>query len=162
SDAEAAGAAIVYRTRGAGGHHEDTRTVVETASTDGTTHTIGCRTFINVAGLGARDIAAHFRGRRRDIPEIVFAQGNFLRYAGALPFQTLIVPVGETLSGGGAFTIDTGGQGKFGPDLELTDRVDYAVDPERSGHFITSIQRFYPAVDPSRLSPNYSGIRPRL
>ena len=123
---------------------------------------MSCDILINAAGLGARDIAAHFLGRLSELPEIVFAKGNFFSYSGSRPFETPVVPLGDTLRGGGAFTIDTGGQGKFGPDLEIASSVNYAVDPARIGQFIASIRRFFPDVDPSRLAPNFSGIRPQI
>jgi L-2-hydroxyglutarate oxidase LhgO len=159
-DAEAAGATVAYRTRVTAGYHDGAHAVIQTESAGGVRHTIGCRSLINAAGLGARDIAVHFRGSLPTLPQIVLSKGSFFSYSGALPFDTLVVPIGETLSGGGAFTIDTGGQGKFGPDRELIDRIDYAVDPARLRNFAECIRRFYPAVDVSRLSPNYSGIRP--
>jgi L-2-hydroxyglutarate oxidase LhgO len=161
-DAEAAGAIVVYRSRIVGGEPGDDGAIVETMSADGTTTLLRCRTLVNAAGLGARDIAEALFGRIPAIPEIDFAKGNFFSYAGARPFEVLIVPIGDTLAGGGAFTIDIGGQGKFGPDLEWTDRVDYRVDGERSATFAATIRRFFPGVDPTRLAPSYAGIRPRV
>ncbi len=72
------------------------------------------------------------------------------------------MPLGDTLAGGGAFTIDIGGQGKFGPDLEWSERIDYIVDGDRVPSFIARIRRFFPDVEGSRLAPNYAGIRPRV
>jgi L-2-hydroxyglutarate oxidase LhgO len=161
-DAEAAGATIAYRTGVTGGHHAGDRIVLETTGAGGTSHALSCDILINAAGLGARDVAAHFVGRLPDLPEIVFAKGNFFSYSGSRPFETLVVPLGDTLRGGGAFTIDTGGQGKFGPDLEIASAVNYTVDPARLGQFIASIRRFFPDVDASRLAPNFAGIRPQV
>jgi len=160
-DVEAAGATIAYRTRVTGGRHAGDRIVLETTGAGETSHALSCDILINAAGLGARDVAAHFLGRLSELPEIVFAKGNFFSYSGSRPFETLVVPLADTLRGGGAFTIDTGGQGKFGPDLEMVSSVNYAVDPARLGQFIASIRRFFPDVDASRLAPNFSGIRPQ-
>jgi len=160
SDAETGGASIAYRTRVTSGRHAGERIVVETIGPGQTAHALTCHTLINAAGLGARDIATHFRGRLSELPEIILAKGNFFSYSGSPPFQTLIVPVGETLSGGGAFTIDTGGRGKFGGDMEIAARVDYTVDSERRGQFAACIRRYFPDVEFSRLQPDYSGIRP--
>lgn len=161
-DAEAAGATIAYRTRVAGGRHAGDHVILETTGAGETSHALSCDTLINAAGLGARDIAGHFLGRMPDLPEIVYAKGNFFSYSGPRPFETLVVPLGDTLRGGGAFTIDTGGQGKFGPDVENASSVVYAVDPGRGGQFIASIRRFFPDVEASRLAPNFSGIRPQI
>ena len=162
SDAEAAGALVAYRSRVVGGVHANDNVVVEVTDADGTSLALSCRTLVNAAGLGARAIALTLRGQLPSAPEVVFAKGNFFGYSGTRPFDTLIVPLGDTLAGGGAFTIDTGGQGKFGPDLEWADGVDYTVDSGRAPGFVASIRRFFPEVDPARLSPNYSGIRPRI
>jgi L-2-hydroxyglutarate oxidase LhgO len=162
-DAEAAGATIVYRTRVVSGNAAAAEgIIVQTTGVNGEAMQLKCRTLINAAGLGARALALSLHERPADVPSIDFAKGNFFSYSGALPFQTLIVPLGETLAAGGAFTIDNGGQGKFGPDLEWASRVDYTVDPQRAPTFVAGIRRFFPDVDPSRLTPNYSGIRPRV
>jgi L-2-hydroxyglutarate oxidase LhgO len=161
-DAEAAGAMVAYRTYVGGGTSVGGLTAVETIGADGTATQIRCRTLINAAGLGARAVAQSLRGRLSAAPEIDFAKGNFFSYAGARPFETLIVPLAETLAGGGAFTFDIGGQGKFGPDLEWVDRVDYSVGDGRAAGFVASIQRYFPDLDPIRLTPNYAGIRPRV
>jgi L-2-hydroxyglutarate oxidase LhgO len=161
-DAESAGATIVYRTRVTGGAAAPDGVVIQTLGNDGATTTVHCRTLVNAAGLGARDLAMCLRGGLDDIPAIDLAKGNFFSYAGPLPFQRLIVPLGDTLAAGAAFTIDGGGQGKFGPDLEWATQVDYSVNPDRAKAFVAGIQRFFPAVDASRLAPNFSGIRPRV
>lgn len=161
-DAEAAGATIVYRSRISGGVAAANGVAIRVASMDGSETALRCRTLVNAAGLGARDIALQLRGSTSAVPPIDFAKGNFFSYAGAPPFQTLIVPVGDTLAAGGAFTLDIGGQGKFGPDLEWAESVDYTVDAGRVATFATGIRRFFPTLDTQRLAPNYAGIRPRV
>jgi L-2-hydroxyglutarate oxidase LhgO len=69
--------------------------------------------------------------------------------------------VANTLALGGAFTIDIGGQGKFGPDVEWVNTVDYTVDEGRRSQFVDAIRRYYPAIFADSLQPGYSGIRPR-
>jgi L-2-hydroxyglutarate oxidase LhgO len=54
-----------------------------------------------------------------------------------------------------------GGQGKFGPDVEWVDRVDYRVDSGRSSRFAEAIRRYYPGLAEDALRPDYCGIRPR-
>jgi L-2-hydroxyglutarate oxidase LhgO len=161
-DAEAAGTTIAYRSRVTGCVAGANGIVIEAASPDGSGTSLRCRTLINAAGLGARHIALQLCSPLAAVPRIDFAKGNFFSYAGAPPFQTLIVPIGDTLAAGGAFTLDIGGQGKFGPDLEWVGNVDYAVDAARAATFAAGIRRFFPAFDAQRLTPNYSGIRPRV
>ena len=145
ADAEAAGAVIARETRvtsvSIGGHSH----CVRTTNSRSERYDLACRTLVNAAGLGARDIAADcINGRVRDIPPIDFAKGNFFSLSGPLPFQHLIVPIGDTLSAGGAFTIDIGGQGKFGPDLEWIDHIDYSVDEHRKLKIAAAVRRYFP------------------
>lgn len=161
-DAEAAGATIAYRSRVTECVPAADGIVITAASTDGAETSLSCRSLVNAAGLGARDIALKLNGPVMAVPEVYFAKGNFFSYGGTPPFQTLIMPVGDTLAAGGAFTLDIGGQGKFGPDLEWVESVDYAVDASRAATFAAGIRRFFPALDDQRLAPNYSGIRPRV
>jgi L-2-hydroxyglutarate oxidase LhgO len=161
-DAEAAGATIAYRSRVTGCLPAANGIVITAAGPDGSGTSLRSRILVNVAGLGARHIALQLCGRLAAVPQIDFAKGNFFSYAGTPPFQTLIVPIGETLAAGGAFTIDIGGQGKFGPDLQWVESVDYTVDAARAATFAAGIRRFLPALDAQRLAPNYSGIRPRI
>jgi L-2-hydroxyglutarate oxidase LhgO len=162
SDAEGAGATIAYRTRVISCAAAGEGTIVETAGEDGGAMPLQCRTLINAAGLGAHALALSLHRRPAELPMIEYAKGNFFSYSGALPFRTLIMPLGETLAAGAAFTIDHGGQGKFGPDLEWATEVDYGIDPGRVKSFVAGIRRYFPDVDPERLAPNYSGIRPRV
>ena len=59
-------------------------------------------------------------------------------------------------------TIDIAGQLRFGPDTEFVDDQSYAIDASKSNRFVNSIKRYFPAVDPAKLHPSYSGIRPKI
>ena len=59
-------------------------------------------------------------------------------------------------------TLDLGGRAKFGPDVQWIDAVDYAFDDTRRSRFVEAIRRYYPALDESRLQPDYTGIRPKI
>jgi L-2-hydroxyglutarate oxidase LhgO len=63
------------------------------------------------------------------------------------------------------FTLDLGGQGRFGPDVDWLDDgapEDYAVDATRAAAFERGIRRYWPALRDGALAPAYSGIRPKL
>jgi L-2-hydroxyglutarate oxidase LhgO len=161
-DAEDAGASVVYRTRVTGGSAAGGDIVIETSDTGQGRFRLSCRTLVNAAGLGARDVALALAGAEtRPIPSIHLAKGNFFAFSGRPPFGRIIAPLGATLELGGAFTIDMGGQGKFGPDVEWVERVDYRVDPAREAGFAAAIRRYYPGLADGALRPDYSGIRPR-
>jgi L-2-hydroxyglutarate oxidase LhgO len=55
-----------------------------------------------------------------------------------------------------------GGAARFGPDVEWVDAIDYAFDESRKGRFVESIKKYFPGLDDSKLSPAYTGIRPKL
>jgi L-2-hydroxyglutarate oxidase LhgO len=72
------------------------------------------------------------------------------------------VPPKDTL--GVHALLDLGGRIKFGPDLEyLADRtLDYKVDENKRHAFAASVRRILPMVKDEDLTPDMSGIRPRL
>jgi len=118
---------------------------------------------INAAGLTAPDLARRIEGLPADaIPPSWLARGCYFTVSGRVPFHRLIYPLPEPGGLGIHLTLDLAGQARFGPDVEWIDRVDYAVDPGRAAAFADSIRRYWPDLDGARLSPAYSGIRPKL
>jgi L-2-hydroxyglutarate oxidase LhgO len=118
---------------------------------------------VNSAGLAAQDLAAKTEGLdRRHVPPLFLARGVYFTYAGRAPFERLIYPVPEPGGLGTHLTLDLAGQARFGPDVEWVDAVDYWVDPSRQPAFEAAIRMIWPDMDPSRLSPGYAGIRPKL
>jgi L-2-hydroxyglutarate oxidase LhgO len=158
-DAEAAGAMLVLKTRATHLTQRKDGFVVATQSADGDFE-LACRTLVNAAGLGARRLAADLLDDPP--PEIRYGKGSFFSLTRPAPFQRLVVPLATTLAMGGAFTLDLGGRGKFGPDLEWVDDIDYRVDEARMNGFVTAIRRYYPELPDDVLQPDYAGVRPRL
>jgi L-2-hydroxyglutarate oxidase LhgO len=167
ADAQAAGAMIAYETRLDAVRIERGSIIAHTIA-EGREYAIAAHILINAAGLGAAAIARssyrdhHGAAHAARVPEVDLAKGSFFALGGALPFARIIMPLSETLAMGGAFTIDSGGQGKFGPDLEWVDAVDYNVDETRAPRFAAAIRRYYPELEDERLRPDFAGIRPRL
>jgi L-2-hydroxyglutarate oxidase LhgO len=60
------------------------------------------------------------------------------------------------------YTVDMGGQGRFGPDVQWIDNIDYHVDAPRGEKFYEQIRRYWPKLKDGALQPAYSGIRPKL
>ncbi|MDZ4689991.1 NAD(P)/FAD-dependent oxidoreductase [Terricaulis sp.] len=126
--------------------------------------TISARLLINAAGLGAqasaRAIESFPSGR---IPALHFGKGNYFALQGAkAPFSRLIYPPPIPGALGTHYRRDLGGVARFGPDLEWVAEENYAVDPARADSFYATIRRFWPALPDGALSPDYSGIRPKL
>lgn len=120
---------------------------------------------INAGGLFAQQLASQTEGLRADlIPPLHLCQGRYFSYSGRSPFQHLIYPMPEANTAGLGIhaTLDMGGQLRFGPDVHYLDALDYTVDEALREPFALAIARYFPSLDPGRLSPGHSGIRPKL
>lgn len=161
-DAENHGAVLAFLSRVSGGTVGGDGITLD-VSCGGDTMTLGCRTLINAAGLGAQGVAGALRGFPQDrIPPLNFAKGCYFSLAGKAPFERLIYPIPGNDGLGTHYTRDLGGQGRFGPDVEWVDAIDYEVDPARGDSFYAAIRKYWPALADGALSPAYSGIRPKV
>ena len=161
-DAENAGATVAFNTAVAGGRIDGSKKTLIATTENEDRYEIEWNFLVNAAGLGAHAVAASFAGPRRSpVPAIHYAKGSFFTLTGKCPFDHIVVPLGPTLTAGGAFTIDPGGQGKFGPDVEWVREPDYFVAPEKAARFAAAINRYWEGVDAERLQPGYAGVRPR-
>lgn len=121
------------------------------------------RTVVNSGGLHAQDIARAIKGiPATAIPQEYRAIGHYYRMSGAAPARHLIYPVPEDGGLGVHLTLDMGGQAKFGPDVRWINDLSYTFDDSRKADFMAAIAQYYPDIDPERLSPDYTGIRPKL
>jgi L-2-hydroxyglutarate oxidase LhgO len=60
-------------------------------------------------------------------------------------------------------TLDLGGQARFGPDVQWTDRPDaLVVDPARGDAFYAEVRKYWPALPDGALQAGYAGIRPKI
>jgi L-2-hydroxyglutarate oxidase LhgO len=118
---------------------------------------------VNSAGLAAHDVAAMIEGLApTEIPAVRYARGVYFTYGGRVPFRHLIYPVPVPGGLGTHLTLDLAGMARFGPDVEWIDEIDYTVDPQRRETFAAAARLIWPDLDPGRLNPGYSGIRPKL
>jgi len=124
---------------------------------------IRARRLINAAGLSAPRVASLVEGLDPiHLPRFFIAKGNYFSLAGKAPFTRLVYPVPEPGGLGVHFTLDLAGQGRFGPDVEWIDRIDYSVDSRRSENFYSAIGRYWPHLKSDALLPAYCGLRPKL
>ena len=163
-DAEADGAMIAFNTPVAHAAVADGGLVLETGGEQ--PMTVAADLVVNAAGLSAVAFAAGIDGFPADrLPEPRFAKGNYFAVSGKPPFRRLVYPVPEPGGLGVHATIDLGGQVRFGPDVEwvsgVHDRI-YDVDPHRADAFYGAIRRYWPDLADGALSPDYSGLRPKL
>lgn len=125
--------------------------------------TLRARMVVNCAGLWAPDIARKIEGiPASTIPELLYARGVYFTLVGKQPFSMPIYPIPRADSLGCHYTIDLGGQGKFGPDVEMIDEIDYTVDPARGDAFYDAVRQYWPDLPDGALQPGYAGVRPQL
>jgi L-2-hydroxyglutarate oxidase LhgO len=122
---------------------------------------------INAAGLGS-DLVAEMVGIDIDAAgyRMTFAKGSYFAVAPskAKLVSRLVYPVPNTEGLGVHALIDLGGRLKFGPDLEYLESrtFEYNVAEGKRTAFAESIRRILPAITDDDISPDMSGIRPKL
>ena len=170
-DFENAGGVISYRTTFEHAQllNQSERWVITLKSgEDADVFEMSCDEVINCAGLGAVEVAKKIDGLLPiHIPEAYFVKGNYFSLSGKTPFRHLIYPVPEKAGLGVHLTLDLNGRAKFGPDVEHIESTDektinYAVDPSRVGHFEKQIRQYWPGLPSNSLTPDYSGVRPKI
>jgi L-2-hydroxyglutarate oxidase LhgO len=134
------------------------------ATGGGSTAVITCRSLVLSAGLNASRLARTLTpyGPGYAVPETYYAKGQYYALSGPSPFKRHIYPLPDGAWLGLHATVDLGGRCKFGPDIEWIDAVDYSFEPEKLERFLGFIRSYYPALDASRLHPDYTGVRPKL
>lgn len=125
-----------------------------------------CRAAVNAAGLSAQAVNAAITGCQNILP-LALAKGNYFDLTSAPPFSTLVYPVPVHGGLGVHYTVDLGGRGRFGPDVEWLDHtdpaaIDYRVNGQRGDAFYAAIRRYWPALPDGALQPAYSGVRPKI
>jgi len=129
---------------------------------------INTKTIINSAGLHADHIAA-FAGIEVDAAgyRLKPCKGNYFAATPAPKINHLIypVPVKNNVGLGIHATLDLSGRVRFGPDsryLSDNQTLDYTVDEALKPAFQESISKYLPEVSIDALTPDMSGIRPKI
>ncbi len=160
-DAEAHGAAIAYNSPVVGGAAADGHVILSVGGAEAMQ--LAARTVINCAGLGAQTLSRSIQGiKPSSVPVQHYAKGSYFYLSGKPPFSRLIYPLPGIASLGVHYTPDLSGQGRFGPDLQWVDTLDYHVDESRIGLFYAEIRKYWPDLKDGALRPGYSGIRPKI
>jgi L-2-hydroxyglutarate oxidase LhgO len=122
---------------------------------------------INAAGLDS-DTIAGLAGIDIDTAQyrLHYSRGCYFTLPASLSrcVSRLVYPVPTKESLGVHAVVDLGGRVKFGPDSDyLAERTqDYRVDPDKRQRFAASIRRILPHVADDDITPDMSGIRPKL
>jgi L-2-hydroxyglutarate oxidase LhgO len=122
-----------------------------------------CHSVINCAGLWADHISRSIEGLdQRTVPEQRYAIGHYYSLSARAPCQRLVYPVPAPGGLGIHLTLDMAGAARFGPDVRWIERIDYAFDDRARDDFVDSIRAYLPSIDGATLTPDYTGIRPKL
>ncbi len=118
---------------------------------------------INAAGLESDTIANMAGGNY----QLHYCKGDYCGISGIKQgtVQRLVypVPVKNHVGLGVHLTIDLGGRLKLGPDTAYINRTEnYAVDTAKASLFYQSAVKFLPFLREENVSPDISGIRPKL
>ncbi|MBK8175718.1 MAG: NAD(P)/FAD-dependent oxidoreductase [Rhodospirillales bacterium] len=160
--AEAYGANFAFCAKVIGGSVGENGIRLRVAN-DGAEIGLACRTVINAAGLGAQGVARSLDGFPPGlVPRLYYSKGSYFSLNASPPFRRLVYPPPDHASIGLHYTRDLAGRGRFGPDAEWIDVVDYRVDAGRAERFYASIRRYWPDLPDDALTPDYAGVRPKL
>ena len=129
---------------------------------------IKARTVINAAGHQALNVARAIAGGP-DYPgmKMRWVKGSYFVASGRAAFARLIYPMHNSTTQGLHLAIDLGGRTRLGPDAEWLPEgseppFDYEVDSARAEHFYREVRRYWPGLKDGALSPDYSGVRPKI
>jgi L-2-hydroxyglutarate oxidase LhgO len=160
-DAEVAGAQIALGTTLVSGRVAEHGIVLSTGGNG--VATLLASTVVNAAGPWAPSVARSLQGVPAEaIPTAYFAKGHYASLRGRAPFSRLVYPVPVPGGLGVHYTLDLGGQARFGPDVSWVDGVDYAFDESRLQAFYSTIRRYYPGLADGDLGPGHTGVRPKI
>lgn len=123
---------------------------------------IRCDRVVNATGLSAVKLARALSTKPSQLPKAAFAKGSYFSLLGKAPFSRLVYPLPEAGGLGVHYTLDLQGRGRFGPDVEWVDRIDYQVDVSKLTAFKHRVAAYWPGVEARELQPDYAGIRPKL
>jgi L-2-hydroxyglutarate oxidase LhgO len=160
-DLEDAGGAIAFNTPVTGAVRKNGQWSVRFGGNSGGEFSFDA--VANCAGLGAQSVARAFDDYPATrVPRLVLAKGNYFTFAGKPAFSRLIYPTPIVGGLGVHVTLDLAGRMRFGPDVEWVSQENYDVNPARAALFYERIRTYWPGLPDGSLSPDYSGIRPKL
>jgi len=136
---------------------------ITTMGADGELYEFLSEKVVNAAGLYSDTIAGMIGKSYRHH----YCKGNYFRIADSKNgmVRRLVYPVPEEkhVGLGVHLTMDLGGRMKLGPDAAYIERTeDYRVDAARGDMFFEAAVKFLPFIKREDITPDMSGIRPKL
>jgi L-2-hydroxyglutarate oxidase LhgO len=127
--------------------------------------TLKSNVVINCAGLDSEKIAS-FVGLKNTEYRLKYCKGDYFRlsHSKEVNIKHLIYPVPKEDRGGLGIhlTLDLAGSIRLGPDDEYVEKIDYKIDPFKAKLFYESVKNFLPFVKLENITPDTSGVRPKL
>jgi L-2-hydroxyglutarate oxidase LhgO len=159
------GATIAYGSEVTAIRRQASRYLVEVRQADGEIVDLSAGILINSAGLAA-DRVAQMVGI--DVEDAGYrirpCKGEYFsiadKHRGRI--RGLVYPTPSPVHLGAHVVVALDGRLKIGPDSRYVDRLDYAVDAGHQREFFEKASRFLPWLSFDDLSPDMSGIRPKL
>ena len=134
-----------------------------------TTYAVTARWVVNAAGLHSDTIAQFLWGSEYPFrPVLRYSKGAYFKLSGKWRHRVerLVYPIPDTEhdSLGIHLSFDQAGEMKLGPDAAWIDdrSEDYTVNAEDGDLFYREANQYLPSLERDDLSPDYSGIRPKL
>ena len=117
---------------------------------------------INCSGLSSEIIYQVLQVFKKRYLQKLLRKGHYFKYSGKAPFSNLIYPISGQHSLGIHVGFDLAGGMRFGPDIEFVKKIDYSFDENLKDKFLNSISQYWPEINPDKLHPDYTGIRPKI
>jgi L-2-hydroxyglutarate oxidase LhgO len=93
---------------------------------------------------------------------IRYAKGHYFKLIGEAPFKHLIYPIPGQFGLGIHSTTDFQGSIKFGPDVVITDQLNYSFEIGREAIFRNAISNYWPDIQYREIHEDYVGVRPKI
>lgn len=162
---ESAGGTFAYNTLVTGIDVSGCGFTLTTQDARGNAFTFRSSIVINCAGLQS-DCVAAMTGLNRSEYALKFCKGDYFRVAHskAHRIHRLVYPVPRAHGAGLGIhaTLDMAGSLRLGPDDEYVKNIDYTIDERKREPFYENVKTFLPFIELTDLSPDTSGIRPKL
>ena len=124
---------------------------------------IQSKVLINSSALNSDLVSRNIKSLKEEyIYKINYAKGHYFKYSGLNPFSSLIYPVPDEFSQGLHLGFDISRQLRFGPDITWVKDINYLFDESLKEKFIKAIHNYWPEMDPEKLNPDYTGVRPKI
>ena len=160
-DIQHSGGLISLRTSFLGAKKKEDKFIVSCSAEE--QFSIECKYLINCSGLSNEQTLKNIENFPNDrVYKNYFAKGHYFKYSGKSPFSNLIYPISGQHSLGIHVGFDLAGGMRFGPDVEFVNEIDYSFNDLLKNKFIDSISQYWPDINPDKLHPDYTGIRPKI